>query len=79
MAKSTRLDLEATLIQLGSTINILEDESTSLQESMDAFERGISLTQQAQKTLLEAEQRVKVLLALEDEDQPKDFCQADNQ
>lgn len=76
MAKSTKLNLEETFIQLGNTIDKLEDESTSLQESLDSFEQGVNLTRQAQKTLLEAEQRVKLLQDVEGETQSKDFDQA---
>lgn len=79
MAKSTKLNLEETFTQLGSTIDKLEDESTSLQESLDAFEHGVNLTQQAQKALLEAEQRVKLLLEVGGNAQSKDFDQADTE
>ncbi|MEP4486870.1 MAG: exodeoxyribonuclease VII small subunit [Halioglobus sp.] len=79
MAKSTKLTLEETLIQLRSTVDKLENESTSLQESLNAFEHGIKLTHQAQKTLLEAEQRVKVLLAEGEENQSSEFDQADTE
>ncbi|MEP0203692.1 MAG: exodeoxyribonuclease VII small subunit [Halioglobus sp.] len=79
MAKSTKPNLEETLTQLGSTIDTLEDESTSLQKSLDAFEHGVNLTRHAQKTLLEAEQRVKVLLKEGDETQSSEFDQADTE
>lgn len=73
MAKSTKLDLEATFAQLETTIDKLEDETTSLQESLNTFEKGIGLTRQAQKTLQEAEQKVKLLLEVDAEPQSKDF------
>lgn len=76
MAKSTKLDLETTFAQLETTIDKLEDETSSLQESLNAFEQGIGLTRQAQKTLLEAEQKVKLLLEVEGEPQSKDFDEA---
>lgn len=76
MAKITKLDLEATFAQLETTINTMENQQTPLQESLSAFEQGIKLTRQAQKTLLEAEQKVKLLLEVEGEPQSKDFDEA---
>ena len=40
----------------------MEQGDISLEDSMAAFEQGISLTRQAQKALAEAEQRVQVLM-----------------
>jgi exodeoxyribonuclease VII small subunit len=62
MAKTPKLDFEATCAQLAATINKLEDEQASLEESLKAFEQGITLARQAQKALLEAEQKVQLLL-----------------
>jgi len=73
MAKSTKLDLETTFSQLEATIDKLEDEQASLQESLTAFEQGIKLTRQAQQTLLEAEQKVKLLLEEGGEPKTRDF------
>ncbi|MFB0950103.1 MAG: exodeoxyribonuclease VII small subunit [Halioglobus sp.] len=47
----------------------LEDEQSSLEDSFNAFELGIKLIRQAQQTLIEAEQKVKLLL--EDNGEPK--------
>ena len=73
MAKSTKLDLETTFSQLETTIDKLEDEQASLQESLNAFEQGIKLTRKAQQTLLEAEQKVKLLLEEAGEPETRDF------
>jgi len=62
MAKTPKLNFEVTCTQLAATINKLEDEQASLEESLTAFEQGITLVRQAQKALLEAEQRVQLLL-----------------
>jgi exodeoxyribonuclease VII small subunit len=62
MSKSAEPDFEATLAQIESTIHTLEDEQTSLVDALAAFEQGIKLTRQAQQTLLEAEQKVKLLV-----------------
>jgi exodeoxyribonuclease VII small subunit len=62
MAKTPKLNFEVTCTQLAATINKLEDEQASLEESLTAFEQGITLVRQAQKALLDAEQRVQLLL-----------------
>lgn len=76
MPKNHQLDLEKTFAQLERTINKLEDEQVSLQDSLTAFEQGIKLTRQAQKTLLEAEQKVKLLLEADGEPQPQEFSES---
>lgn len=40
----------------------MEDENLSLEQSLKNFEQGIQLTQQCQKALQEAEQKVQILL-----------------
>ena len=69
MAKTKKLDIEATVAKLETTIRILEDEQSSLEDSLNAFELGIKLIRQAQQTLIGAEQKVKLLL--EDDGEPK--------
>lgn len=76
MAKTTKLDLETIFAQLEKTIDTMEDQQTSLQESLDAFEYCINLTRQAQQTLLEAEQKVKLLLEVEGEPRSTEFDEA---
>jgi exodeoxyribonuclease VII small subunit len=73
MTKTAKPDLETTFVQLETIINQLDDEQASIQESLAAFENGIKLTRQAQRTLEEAEQKVKLLLEKEGEPRPKDF------
>lgn len=62
MVKTPKLDFESTCAKLTATISMLEDEQASLQDSLKAFELGITLVRQAQQTLLEAEQKVQLLL-----------------
>jgi exodeoxyribonuclease VII small subunit len=73
MAKSTKLDFESICAQLNATIGILEDEQVSLQDSLKAFELGITLARQAQQTLAEAEQKVQLLLEGDGQPVLKDF------
>jgi len=75
MAKTKKLDLEKTFSELETTIEKLENEQSTLQDSLTAFEQGIKLTRQAQQTLLEAEQKVKLLLEADGEPQPQEFSE----
>ena len=59
--KNDPIKFEETLKKLEAIETKMQDESTSLQESLDNFEEGVRLTRVAQKTLLEAEQRLKIL------------------
>lgn len=76
MAKTNKLDLEITLSELGTTIDKLENEQSTLQDSLTAFEQGIKLTRRAQRALLEAEQKVKLLLEADGEPQPQEFTES---
>ena len=64
----TPLDFESAAKQLDVIVNKLENESISLEESLKAFEEGITLIRHAQAALSTAEQRVKLLL--DQDDQP---------
>lgn len=68
MPKKTSLDMESTLAELSKTIHVLESENTSLQDSLSAFEQGVSLIKQAQQALDDASQRVNQLLESSDEE-----------
>ena len=66
MPSRSKLDIESTFAKLESVIEKLEDQQTSLQTSLGAFEEGIKLTRQAQRSLREAEQKVTLLLEAQD-------------
>ena len=57
-----RPSFESSIRSLESIVNRLEDEETSLEEVLEQFEKGILLVREAQNTLSESEQRVKLLL-----------------
>jgi len=67
MPKKKPLDMESTLTQLDATVQTLESENTSLQDSIAAFEQGIGLIKEAQRTLDQASQLVNQLLEGEDD------------
>jgi exodeoxyribonuclease VII small subunit len=66
--------------ELEAVLARLEDDEVTLEDSLEAFEKGIGLTRAAQKLLSEAEQRVALLTesaegdpveqALDDQDLP---------
>ena len=53
---------EQALAELEAVVERLESGELSLEQSLKHFERGIALTRACQKSLAEAEQRVKVLM-----------------
>ncbi|MCK5813574.1 MAG: exodeoxyribonuclease VII small subunit [Cocleimonas sp.] len=59
--KPKPIDFEATMLELASLIDKMEQDDLSLEESLKDFERGISLTRICQSSLKDAEQRIKIL------------------
>jgi len=72
--KSTKF--EDALGELETIVTTLESGEQSLDESLAQFERGVSLARFCQQNLLDAEQKVKILMdkngteSLEDLDAP---------
>jgi exodeoxyribonuclease VII small subunit len=62
MTKNSNVTLEDTLARLEALISTLEEDGASLEDSLAAFEQGVKLTREAQAVLLEAEQRVQLLM-----------------
>ena len=60
--KSSPTDINKTLNELEKIVEKIEDSNLSLDESLKEFERGIGLVKTAQKILLQAEQRVALLV-----------------
>ncbi|MEZ5495000.1 MAG: exodeoxyribonuclease VII small subunit [Pseudomonadales bacterium] len=58
----SELDLESSLEKLELLVGSLEKGDLSLEDSLKAFEAGISLTRQCQQTLAAAEQKVQLLV-----------------
>lgn len=54
-------DFEAALAELESIVQKLEQGELSLEESLKQFERGVVLTRSCQKSLRQAEQKIRVL------------------
>lgn len=53
---------EAALAELETLVARLEEGELTLDEALDTFERGMRLARTCQRTLEEAEQRVRVLI-----------------
>ena len=64
--KPENMAFEETLNELDTIVNQLESGDLPLDGALKQFERGIHLARQGQKTLTEAEQRVEILLANDD-------------
>lgn len=55
-------DFETAMQDLELIVERLEQGDLSLEESLAAFERGVTLTRTCQSALKEAEQKVEILL-----------------
>ena len=59
---SSAPDFEQALAALEALVEKMEEGDLSLEESLTAFEQGVKLTQDCQRALGEAQQRVQVLM-----------------
>jgi len=71
--KLENLTFEESLNELNTIVQNLEQGELSLEESMTLFERGLSLSQISQTKLQAAEQKVKILLEKNGEQQLSTF------
>ncbi|MBU2863510.1 exodeoxyribonuclease VII small subunit [Reinekea marina] len=62
MANPTKNSFEDDLTALENIVEQLESGELSLDDAMKAFESGVKLTNQCQKTLADAQQKVQVLV-----------------
>ncbi|MFP3014176.1 MAG: exodeoxyribonuclease VII small subunit [Arsenophonus sp.] len=62
-----QLSFETSLTELVKIVTLLESGELTLDKALNEFEHGIKLAKQGQKTLQEAEHRVKILLQSNDE------------
>ncbi len=60
--KQANFDFEKALDNLEEVVTAMEDGELSLEESLQAFEKGIKLTRECQTALNNAEQKVQILL-----------------
>jgi exodeoxyribonuclease VII small subunit len=72
------LPFEANINRLQSIIELIEKDSTALEDSLELFEEGINLTRHVQKALLEAEQKVFKLVEADNNLLIEDFIPQDD-
>ena len=65
-------DFEQQLSELETLVEHMENGDISLEDSLKSFEQGIKLARSCQKSLKEAELKVKILLS-EDNTELSDF------
>jgi len=68
-----QLDFEASLKELEALVERLEGGDLSLEESLKAFESGVTLTRQCRDALEQAEQKVQKLSGNGDNGQLSSF------
>ena len=56
------IDFEASLTQLTSIIEKMENGQLTLEQSLQHFEQGVALVHQCQKVLSSAEQKISILI-----------------
>ena len=71
--KKSNFNFEKTLAELEELLEKMESSDVKLEDSLNYFERGISLTRACQKALLEAEQKVQILMQENGEQQLESF------
>ena len=76
--KLETMTFEETLVELSSIVAELENGELALDGALKQFERGVYLTRQGQKILSEAQQRVEILLANDDNASLSTFTNIDN-
>ena len=73
MARRKKLDYEASITELESLVERLEQGDISLEESLKLYESGVLLTRDCQEALSQAEQKVQLLLQQSDQANIVDF------
>ncbi|MBT3504800.1 MAG: exodeoxyribonuclease VII small subunit [Piscirickettsiaceae bacterium] len=73
MARRKKLDYEASIAELESLVERLEQGDISLEESLKLYESGVLITRDCQEALSQAEQKVQMLLQQSDQANLVDF------
>lgn len=60
------MDFEKKLNRLEEIVSKMETGEMSLDDSLKSFEEGVRLSRECQKQLSEAEQKVKILLSVDE-------------
>jgi len=73
VARRKKLDYEASITELESLVERLEQGDLSLEESLKLYESGVLLTRDCQEALSQAEQKVQLLFQQSDQANLVDF------
>ncbi|MGB5210614.1 MAG: exodeoxyribonuclease VII small subunit [Gammaproteobacteria bacterium] len=60
--KTKETDFETALAELETLVAKMEEGDLPLEDALRQFERGVTLTQQCQQALRQAEQKVEILM-----------------
>jgi exodeoxyribonuclease VII small subunit len=71
------MKFEDALAELESIVKSLESGEQSLEASLEQFEQGVKLSRHCQQSLSEAEQKVKMLVEENGEEQLKTLTEND--
>lgn len=71
--KPENMSYEATIEELDTLVNQLENGDLSLDDALKKFERGITLARAGQAKLSDAEQKVQILMNNSDDAPLEDF------
>jgi len=77
--KKAEFDFETALRELEQLVDKMENGNFGLEESLQQFERGVSLTRACQKALSEAEQKVRILMQDNDKQGLEPFTGDENE
>jgi len=56
-----KMDIESTLKQLEKIVTQMEEENLNLEDSLKSYEKGISLVNEAQKSINKIEKKIQIL------------------
>jgi exodeoxyribonuclease VII small subunit len=73
--KPENMSFETTVDELDTLVEQLENGDLALDDALKKFERGIALARAGQQKLTEAEQKVSILLAKDDDADLQNFAQ----
>jgi exodeoxyribonuclease VII small subunit len=73
--KPENMSFETTVDELDTLVEQLENGDLALDDALKKFERGIALARAGQQKLTEAEQKVSILLAKDDDADLQNFTQ----
>lgn len=72
-ASKKSLDFEKSMQELEKLVTALEQGDLSLEQSLEAFEKGVKLTRECQDRLAAAEQKVQLLTEQQGDLYAEDF------